>query len=323
MPCKVPVVFIVFRRPDLTARVFEAIRQACPEKLFIIADGPRNSAEADLCRQTRAMTEQVDWPCEVYRNYSEQNMGCRHRISSGLDWVFDQVEEAIILEDDCLPHLSFFAYCTELLGHYRDDTRSWCISGDNFQRGQVRGDGSYYFSNYNHTWGWATWRRAWQHYDHELTAWPEFRDGHYLDGILDDPLEVQYWQGIFETLYTLGRPDTWDYIWTFTCWVNRGLTILPNVNLIENIGFGEIGTNTIGTGCWISNRAKGDIGVLKHPAFVARDKAADSYTFDHVYGGSGMKKQLCWKYRLKKRLWRLKHAVLSKRMNTGSKREIP
>lgn len=309
MSCKTPVAFIVFRRPDLTARVFEAIRQARPEKLLVIADGPRNPAEAEVCRATRAVTEQVDWPCEVFRNYSDVNLGCRKRVSSGLDWVFEQVDEAVILEDDCLPHPSFFGYCGELLERYCEDSRVWCISGDNFQLGRTRGDGSYYFSNYPHTWGWATWRRAWQQYDHEMKFWPAFRDGHGLKGVLDDPLEVKYWRTVFEKLYTTGRPDTWDYVWIFTCWKNGGRTVLPNVNLIANIGFGAAGTNTKGKGCWIESRPAEDIGLLKHPSSMARDAEADRYTFDYVFGGIKMRKELCWRYRFRKRLWRLKQRL--------------
>lgn len=302
---------MVFRRPDLTAQVFEAIRQARPEKLFIIADGPRNPAEAEICRQTRAVTELVDWPCEVFRNYSDMNMGARRRISSGLDWVFAQVNEAVILEDDCLPHPSFFGYCTELLEHYQDDTRIWCISGDNFQNGQQRGDGSYYLSNYPHTWGWATWKRAWSHYDHEMADWPVFRDGRYLEGVLDDPLEVKYWYVVFQNLYSLGQPDTWDYVWIMTCWKNHGLTILPNVNLISNVGFRNDATNTKSkSGASENIRTTADIGPIKHPAFLTRDVEADRYTFDNVFGGCGLRKQKILKNRLIKRLWHLKQRAL-------------
>ena len=166
---KTPVVFLIFRRPDLTARVFEAIRQAQPAKLLIVADGDRNEEEAILCQQARAVTEQIDWDCEVLTNFSDTNLGCKRRVSSGLDWAFSQVEEAIILEDDCLPHPDFFHFCSELLTHYKDDTRIWNICGHNFQDAQWRGDGSYYFSRYADPWGWATWQRAWKHYDKDLS----------------------------------------------------------------------------------------------------------------------------------------------------------
>jgi hypothetical protein len=310
MPCSTPVVFLIFRRPDLTARVFEAIRQAQPAKLLVVADGPRNEAEAVLCQQARAVTEQVDWDCEVLRNYADVNLGCRKRVSSGLDWAFEQVEEAIVLEDDCLPHPSFFRFCQELLDRYRTDQRIWCISGNNFQDGQRRGEGSYYFSNYNHCWGWASWRRAWQHYDHALTNWSAFRDGKYLDGILDSDLEVQYWQGIFERLYSLGEPNSWAYAWTFTCWLNRGLTALPNVNLVSNIGFRGDGTHTLGESR-LANMPVADIGELQHPAFVARDRSADMYTFDHHFGGLQLKHNQQIHVKIKRKVSTLKNMIKS------------
>ncbi len=312
MYCKTPVVFIIFRRPDVTRQVFEAIREARPPKLFVIADGPRNADDEELCRQTRAITEQVDWDCEVFRDYSESNLGLRARISSGLDRAFERVEEAIVLEDDCLPHPSFFTYCDELLERYRDDDRIWCVSGSNFQQGQRRGDGSYYFSNYNDCWGWASWRRAWKHYDHNMDGWPAFRDGRYLEGLLDDPLEVSYWHGIFETLCTEGTPNSWAYIWTLTCWMNRGLTALPNVNLVANLGFGDECTNTKGSGGWLAARSGEEMGALTHPSFIARDREADQYTFVHRYPGRRLRMEQCWKYRLRRRLWKMKQRLLGR-----------
>ena len=205
---KTPVVFLIFRRPDLTARVFETIRQAQPAKLLIVADGARNEEEAILCQQTRTVTELIDWDCEVLRNYSDVNLGCRQRISSGITWAFEQVEEAIILEDDCLPHPSFFSYCQELLDYYREDKRIWCISGNNFQDGQLRGDGSYYFSNYPHCWGWASWQRAWQKYDRNLTNWEAFRNSKHLNSIFNSKREVKYWHGILERLHNSGQPNS-------------------------------------------------------------------------------------------------------------------
>lgn len=312
MSCKTPVAFIIFRRPELTQAVFDAIRAAQPPKLFVIADGPRNEDDAELCRQTRAVTEQVDWDCEVFRNCSDENLGLRKRVSSGLDWVFEQVEEAIILEDDCLPHPSFFGYCDELLERYRDDERIWCISGSNFQQGRRRGDGSYYFSNNNHYWGWASWRRAWSHYDHEMSGWPAFRDGGYLESLLDDPVEVKYWTDIFETLSTEGVPNSWGYIWTLTCWMNRGLSILPNVNLVANIGFGDDSTNTKGTGGWIADRPAEAAGALTHPSFIARDREADLYTFENFYPGNRLRKEQSRVYRIRRRFWKFRQRLLGR-----------
>ena len=174
-----PVAFLVFNRPHTTDKVFSEIAAANPRKLLIVADGPRpdQPGEAERCVAVRAIVDRVDWDCEVLTNYSDINLGCKARISSGLDWVFDTVEEAIVLEDDCLPHPSFFRFCEELLVKYRDDERIAQIGGVNFQSGRRRTNYSYYFSRYAHIWGWATWRRAWRHYDVALKAWPLIRDG--------------------------------------------------------------------------------------------------------------------------------------------------
>ena len=307
--CKTPIAFLIFRRPDLTSQVFESIREVKPKKLLVIADGPRNESEAVLCHQTRAVIETVDWDCEVLKNYSEENLGCRKRISSGLDWVFAQVDEAIVLEDDCLPHPSFFKFCEQLLEYYREDQRVWCISGNNFQDGQWRGDGSYYFSNYNHCWGWASWRRAWQNYDHNLTNWQKIRDNNYLRSILDSDLEIKYWQNIFEDLYVTGKPNSWAYPWTFTCWQNSGLTILPNVNLVSNIGFRADGTHTL-VDSGLADLPSKDIGNICHPSFLVRDRFADEYTFDNHFDGKSMREANTFPGKLRSHLSATKRRII-------------
>lgn len=283
-----PVALIIFNRPDLSQIVFNAIRQAQPEQLFVIADGARFPEEYQKCEQARHIIQQVDWDCIVLTNYADTNLGCRQRVSSGINWVFENVEEAIILEDDCLPHPSFFRYCQQLLEHYRKDERIWCISGDNFQDGQWHGNGSYYFSNYGHCWGWASWRRAWQHYDHDLSNWQTVRDGHYLSSILDSELEIKYWCEIFEKLDKLGQPNSWAYPWAFTCWQNSGLAVVPNVNLVSNIGCRSDGTHIAGESKF-ANIPVQDIGEICHPSFLVRDRTADEYTFEHVFGGKEMR----------------------------------
>ncbi|MCC5899573.1 MAG: glycosyltransferase family 2 protein [Phormidium sp. BM_Day4_Bin.17] len=224
--------------------MFEAIRQAQPPKLLVIADGPRpeRPGEADQCAAARSIIDRVDWDCEVLTNYSDRNLGCRHRVSSGLTWAFNTVEEAIVLEDDCLPHPSFFRFCQELLEKYRDEPRVMSISGNNFQFGQRRTPYSYYFSRYNHIWGWASWRRAWQHYDLSMQVWPRLRTSDWLKTKLGHPQIIQYWSRIFQMAYE--GFDTWDYAWLFACWYQDGLIALPEVNLVSNIGFGELATHT-------------------------------------------------------------------------------
>lgn len=284
---KTPVAFIIFNRPDTTRRVFEKIREAQPPKLLVIADGPRGDrpAEAAKCRATRKIIESVDWDCEVLTNYSEKNLGCKQRVSSGIDWVFEQVEEAIILEDDCLPDASFFPFCEELLEKYRDDTRIMMISGNNFRFGKSRTTQSYYFSKYCHIWGWATWRRAWQHYDVDIKLWPKIRDDGWLKDIFnDDWLTIQYRTKIFQRMYDQAI-DTWDYQWSFTCWTQSGLSIMPNINLVSNLGFGEEASRTKNSKSIFANMETSELSFpLKHPPFVIRDLDTDKKTASFVFG---------------------------------------
>ncbi|MCH7499203.1 MAG: glycosyltransferase family 2 protein [Nitrospinae bacterium] len=279
-----PVAMIIFNRPDTTEQVFAEIARAKPPKLLVVADGPRadRPGEETKCAAARAVIHRVDWDCDVLTHYADRNMGCKQRISSGLDWVFDTVEEAIILEDDCLPHPSFFRFCEELLEKYRHDDRIGSISGNNFQFGRKRTEESYYFSRYCHIWGWATWRRAWKFYDVNLSLWPEVKEGGWLKDILGDLKQVRYWKKIFQNVAD-GKIDTWDYQWLFSCWVNSMLTILPNVNLISNIGFGSEATHNT-RASRLANIPSGDIGFpLNHPKLVVRNEQMDLVTAKSAY----------------------------------------
>lgn len=173
-----PVILIMFNRPDTARQVFETIRAAKPEKLLVVADGPRADRPDDLekCAATRAIINEVDWDCEVHTNFSETNMGCGPRSSSGITWAFEIVDKAIIFDDDCVPSASFFGYCAELLDRYESDERVMMVSGNNRLFGRAETADSYYFSRYAHVWGWATWRRAWAKFDINMTDWPEIRD---------------------------------------------------------------------------------------------------------------------------------------------------
>ncbi|OKH52139.1 hemolytic protein HlpA-like protein [Calothrix sp. HK-06] len=282
---KTPVAFIIFRRPQTTEKVFEAIRQAKPSKLLVIADGPRPNVhgEAEKCYTTREIIKRVDWDCEVLTNFSDTNLGCKLRVSSGLDWVFKNVEEAIILEDDCLPHPTFFNFCEELLNKYRDDKRIMVISGNNFQFGQIRNQDDYYFSRYNHCWGWATWKRAWQLFDIEMKLWPKvFKEG-WLQDILKNPQSVKYWAKNFQSVYE-GKIDTWDYIWVYSCWLQNSLAILPNRNLVSNIGFYSEATHSKDANSICANiPVKGIEFPLKHPDFIIRNERADYFAQNILY----------------------------------------
>jgi hypothetical protein len=277
---KSPVSFLIFNRPDTTARVFAKIAIARPSKLLVVADGPRDGHPEDYerCQQARAIIDQVDWDCEVHKNYSTVNLGCKRRVSSGLDWVFNTVERAIVLEDDVLPDQTFFRYCDELLERYAEDERVGTISGCNFQNGQKRGLYSYYFSRYTHVWGWASWARAWKHNDVDMQLWPVVRKEEYLRGMIPNEQTLDYWTATLQTVYE-GKIDTWDYQWQFACWLNHMLAVLPQVNLISNIGFGKEATHTADPFSAVADRITSSMDFpLVHPPFVMRHELADRYT---------------------------------------------
>lgn len=286
MPCSTPVIFLIFCRPDLTAQVFEVIRQAQPIKLLIVADGPRDDQEATFCQQARAVTEQVDWDCEVLRNYSEVNLGCRERVSSGITWAFEQVEEAIILEDDCLPHPDFFFYCSKLLKLYRYDTRIASICGSNFQEGIKRGTESFYFSQYADPWGWATWKRAWSLYDNYMKNWPKFKADGRIKDLFSNSVEQNYWVEIFDKLYSQNAPDSWFYRWQLSIWMNHSLSIWPNICLVSNTGFGDSGTHCKSPGRFSNlNFSSASFAELSHPEIILADRNADQYLFLFRHNG--------------------------------------
>jgi hypothetical protein len=288
MSCSTPVIFLIFRRPDVTSQVFERIRAAKPTKLLVVADGPRNAQEAPLCEQARKVTEQIDWGCQVLRNYSDINLGCRDRVSSGLSWAFAQVEEAIILEDDCLPDITFFQFCEDMLVRYREDTRVMSIAGTNIQS-NFSLDSSYFFSRFALMWGWATWRRAWKLYDYEMLAWPSLRKTRWLYSIgVGKELFRWCWNTNFDRVYS-GEVNTWDYQWIYTCWREHGLTILPSVNLVKNIGFGNDATHTRVDHPVLSMLTEKQMNwPLKHPNQVEIIYEADEFISKNWFGASGL-----------------------------------
>ncbi len=278
------IVFLIFNRPEQTARTFAAIRAARPPTLLVVADGPRpdRAGEQELCARTRAVIDGVDWPCQVLRNFADTNMGCGKRVSSGLDWAFGQVDEAVILEDDCLPDPSFFPYCAELLERYRTDERIMMISGDNFQNEAGRTSDSYYFSRIPHCWGWATWRRAWQHYDFTMADWPQRRDARWLKPITRKPGLERYWAQHFDGV-TSGKVDTWDHQWLYCLLIRCGLSIAPNVNLVTNIGFSDTATHTPTVDEHYLVPSHAMEFPLRHPSVVEPCKMADAFEVRYLY----------------------------------------
>lgn len=274
---KIPVALIIFNRPNVTRAVFERIRSIRPRTLMLIADGPREDrpGEPELCSQVRGIVEQVDWPCELLKDYADTNLGCGRRVATGLDWVFETVSEAIILEDDCLPDPTFFRFCAELLERYRNEERVMQVSGSNFLFNRRHIADSYYFSRYPLCWGWATWRRAWQHFDFDLRAWKRDRQGCLAK--FDNPKERAFWLANWDNI-CFRRVDTWDYQWSFACLEANGRAVIPSVNLVANIGFGSDATHTRSRAAAVRPAVGAMNFPLRHPASLGRNRKADEFT---------------------------------------------
>lgn len=279
-----PVALIIFNRPEPTAAVFAEIAKARPSKLFVIADGPRpdRPGEAQSCADARAVTEQVDWPCHVQRNYSQVNLGCQARVVSGINWLFEQVEEAIIIEDDCVPRQSFFRFCDEMLSRYRNDERVMMVSG---RYSQYLGEqlpkkfqSSYDFVCFGNCWGWATWRRAWQYFDLDMMHWPVLRESSRLDELFQENNEAKdRRKKLLDEIYAgRGGVNAWDYQWQVSIWARGGLSIVPRLHLVSNVGFGEDATHTRSNSNNRGELLDEDLAFpLSHPARVQRNFELD------------------------------------------------
>lgn len=242
---KSPILFLIFNRPDTTEKVFAAIKNVKPSRLYVAADGPRagNTSDSVLCEQTRNVIRSVDWDCQIYTLFREENLGCKKAVSTAISWFFENEERGIVLEDDCLPDPTFFSFCDIMLDRYENDHRVSHISGSNFQNGVKYGDGDYYYSNLTHVWGWAGWRRGWNLYDVNMTLWPQFKLLNYLAYIFPNKNVTLFLESIFDKVYN-GQINTWDYQLFFSYLINRKLSIIPNKNLISNIGYGIDATHT-------------------------------------------------------------------------------
>jgi len=283
-----PVVIFVFNRPHVVDKLLTALAEVRPKTIFVVSDGPRldRPDEASKVAECRWLFEVcISWPCEIRTNYSESNMGCRTRVVSGLNWVFSQVDRAIILEDDCIPSPTFFPFCQELLERYAVDSRIMSISGSNHvpERMAPRTE-SYYFARYHHCWGWATWARAWRHYDDSFLCWEKVRNTPLLRELLGSWRASIYWRRIFDLVHS-GRINSWAYRWQLCCWLQSGYSIIPKVNLISNEGTGDDALHTRRYS--FAHAKRGEIAFpLIHPAHCIRTEQHDRYIEDHIFSKS-------------------------------------
>jgi hypothetical protein len=275
---KVPVILIFFRR-RCVLEVLQRIRDYAPSQLFLIADGGRTPEEHTQCQEVRQLVEAaIAWPCRVERLYSDQNLGCRGNIPRGITWAFSQVDRAVILEDDTVPSPDFFAFCAEMLERYADDARIMTVSGTNHFPGHANfGPYSYLFSGYAVTWGYATWARAWRHYDADMRLWPAAKESGLLKSGFLAPQEQMVWQKVFDEVWSRTcKCDPYDYQWTFASFLYGGLSIVPRANLVTNIGGGPEATHTKqADGKCLGRLVDAIDWPLKHPLVVVRNTAFD------------------------------------------------
>ena len=277
----IPILLTIFNRPITTREVIRALEHVKPVKLYIASDGPRADRPDDLEKilQTRKLATAINWDCEIFTRFRKENLGVDDGMADAITWFFNQVSEGIVLEDDCVPHPSFFHFCADLLDYYRDEPRVMHISGNNFQYGRKRGPYSYYFSKYSHNWGWASWRRAWKLFNYNIGTKKE-------------------------------KATTWDYQWQLFVEKQGGLAVLPNVNLVSNIGFGENATHTKENARY-SNLGTEEIGFpLKHPQEIQVNKSADNFTYySHFNNVANI--NYIWIYQLVISFCELNHAYIS------------
>lgn len=237
-----PVLLVGFNRPECLKKVMSIVRLAKPSSLFLALDHPRanRSDDIDPWKRCENIFEEVDWMCDVHRDYAKDNLGCGERMQSAITWAFKSVDRLIILEDDCVPHISFFRFCAELLERYKYDSRVGMIAGHDehlhMNRIETYGD-SYYFDRMTNIWGWATWKRAWDKYDPEMKDWPFFAETRILKNIFPRKYHVTDWIGYSGRLYRKER-KTWAGKWAMTMYREHWLSIHPSKNLIQNIGNG-------------------------------------------------------------------------------------
>jgi len=287
---KTPILIIAFNRPHTTQIVFEAIRKVRPSKLYFACDGPRLDREGEVERviRVRQSIDKVDWDCELKTLFQIQNLGCKYAVSNAINWFFQNEERGIILEDDCVPDIDFFYFCDNLLERYKDNSRVMAVTGNNFQCGHKHGDDSYYFSKYMHIWGWASWRRAWEHYDVEMNFWSRWKNSKSWSELFNDTVEQKYWRQVFDRV-TNGLIDTWDYQLIASIWFQNGLVATPNVNLVRNIGFGPDATHTTSTSNFLANTPVHSLGELCHPPLIEANKFADRHIFNYVFEGRSLR----------------------------------
>ncbi len=288
-----PILFIVFNRPKQTQKVLEMLASIQPTMLFITADGPRNNNVNDIknCTAVREIIKNINWKCEVKYLLRQENWGCKNAVSNAISWFFSNVDQGIILEDDCLPNNSFFHFCEQMLTTYKEDTQIMHIGGTNFQPKDFAISDSYYFSRIVHVWGWATWKRAWDLYNAAIDDYNKPLLKKWFTNYKFNPSSLLYWHKAFTNVNN-NSINTWDYQWTYALWKHNGLSIIPSKNLVANIGFDTNATHTIKGTEEYAQLPVYDLNEMIHPKSKVVNLTADNYTFSKWYVKRSLPKRI-------------------------------
>jgi len=263
---KPAVLLINFNRVDATKKSLQAIRNWKPVKLYLACDGPRADHPEDVktIESVKALLTKIDWPCEVQQLYQSKNLGCKNGPLSAIDWLFENESKGIILEDDCIPSLSFFDFASAMLEQYEANDKIWHIAGSNFINLPKTNSDSYFFSKYPHIWGWATWRSRWLNAKRNYEELEQLSKNEFITDILADQPQFQYWNQAFE-LCRDNKMDAWDYMWTYSMWVEQKFAIIPALNMVSNIGFEKSATHHKVPVKKLTNIQTHDLSNIQHP----------------------------------------------------------
>ena len=280
------VLVMGFNRPNHLSQVLERIREARPTRLFAAIDGPRpdRAGEVERTEACRQLIRDVEW-AEVTTWFREENYGCGRGVSANVSWFFEHVDRGIILEDDILPHPSFFPFCSELLDRYADDPRVFAVSGANVvpPEGQSHPDLPYRFQQTMHVWGWATWRRAWADYRLNVGGWwrevPPATFAHRMGS-----LSGAAYLGANLELTARGEVDTWDYQVTYAALRTGSLIATSNTALVENIGFGADATHTFAGESGLQTTGAATLPLADVP--IEADRKAERWTSRHHFNAT-------------------------------------
>lgn len=287
------VLMLTYNRADLFKKSLSSVLSIMPKRIYIFNDGPKSNPQ-DIVKvyEVRKLIQNIKTKSIIIKNFNKYNLGCKKSNLKAIDWFFSKEKEGIIIEDDCIASREFFSFTSEMLNKYKDNNRIFCISGSNFQKEKLSNE-SYYFSKYNHCWGWATWRDRWRLNDDKISFWPKFKKSKEWGKLHKNKIEQKYWNKIFKNVYN-DKMDSWAYPWTLSVWKQKGLTITPNVNLVKNIGFGKQSTHSlfVQDSFKYLNKQKTDSKII-HPKKIIINNKADFYVFKNHFKGYNY----IWPYR--------------------------